>query len=64
MSKKSERITMLIGCRNALNNNAESGADGKLCYSPDLIKQILATIDATLKLDNITGIAADAKFGE
>ena len=64
MSKKSERITMLIGCRNALNNNAESGADGKLCYSPDLIKRVLATLDATLKLDGIVGIPSDAKVNQ
>lgn len=61
MSKKRERISNIIGCRNAINNQAEMGVDGLYCYKPELIKQILATLDATLKLDGITGIPADAK---
>lgn len=64
MSKKSERVSYLIGCRNALNSQGESGADGKLCYDPVLIKHILGTIDAILKIDGITGIPANAKVGD
>lgn len=63
MSKKKERIGHLIGCRKALNTQGEMGADGKLCYDFALIKQVLKTMDHLLKLDGITGIPADAKFG-
>ncbi len=54
MSKKSERISYVIGVRNALNSNGKSGAEGGIEYEKDLIKQLLATLDAVLKLDNIT----------
>ena len=64
MSKKSERISNIIGCRNAINNQVQIGSDGMCSYDPLLIKRILATLDATLKLDNITGIPADSKVGE
>lgn len=53
ITNKKQRISNIIGCRNAINNQVEIGADGKCCYPPLLIKQILATLDATLKLDGI-----------
>jgi hypothetical protein len=64
MSKKSERISNIIGCRNAINHQVKIGQDGICSYDPLLIKKILATLEATLKLDGITGIPADAKVGK
>ena len=61
MSKKQERISNIVGCRNAINNEVKIGADGLCCYDPILIKKILATLDATLKLDGIVGIPANSK---
>ena len=63
MSKKSERITYLIGCRNHLNSQGKMSADGKLCYDLALIKLVLKTIDHVLSLDGVKGIPADAKVG-
>jgi len=60
MSAKKQRISNLIGIRNAINNT-EMSADGKCTYDLNLIKQVLATIDATLKMDNIMPMPADSK---
>lgn len=59
MSNKKQRISNLIGIRNALNNT-EMAADGKCIYDLDLIKQVLATVDATLKLDHIVPMPVDS----
>lgn len=63
MSKKQERIKYLVGVRNALNNNGKSNVEspGEIYYDRDMIKQIINTVDAVLKLDNIVGIPADGK---
>lgn len=64
MNKKQQRVKYLIGCRQALNTNGKAGPDGKMAYDLSLIKQIISTLDETLKLDNITPMNADSKFGE
>jgi hypothetical protein len=63
MTKKSERIKFIVGCRDALNHNATKGQDGKLCYNTDTIKSVLATLDAVLKIDGISSIPANSKVG-
>jgi hypothetical protein len=55
MSKKSERISYLVGCYNALNS-AEMGQDGKCAYPEAKIKQVLETLKHLLKEDGITGV--------
>lgn len=52
MSKKTERVSHIVGVRNALNNT-EIGPDGRASYDLDTVKRMLATLDAVLTLDNI-----------
>ena len=63
MSKKQERIKYLVGVRNALNSKGEIEIDlpSKIVYDANLIEQLISTVDAVLKLDNIVGIPADSK---
>ncbi len=63
MSKKSERISNTIWCRNAITNSGVANEDGKISYDITLIENIIRAMDATLKLDGITGIPANAKVG-
>lgn len=62
MSKKMKRISWLVGIRNAINNT-EMSADGKCVYDVELIKNVLATIDDTLKLDGIHAVNANERVG-
>lgn len=63
MSKKQERIKYLVGVRNALNSNGKSNVESpnEIYYDRDMVKQIINTVDAVLKLDNIVGIPSGGK---
>lgn len=63
MSKKQEGIKYLVGVRNALNNNGKSNVESpsEIYYDRDMVKQIINTVDAVLKLDNIVGIPSGGK---
>ena len=60
MSKKSERISYLVGIYNALDS-AEIGADGKCAYQLAKIKQVLEAVKHLLKEDGITGVSTGIK---
>ncbi len=64
MSKKSERVKFLVGCRNAINHNVTKGQDGKFCYDSELIKAVIETLDKVLELDGIFPQRADSKVGK
>lgn len=61
MSKKAQRVSYVIGVRNALNSEGKRTADGSesITYSLPLIRQLLGTLDEVLKLDGITAMPVD-----
>lgn len=57
MSKKQQRVSWLVGCRNALNNQGERGVDdvleGKIVYDFELIERVIGTLDCLLANDGV-----------
>jgi hypothetical protein len=61
MSKKRQRISYLVGIRNAINNTSTQPDVKGFIYSEGKIKAIIETLDHLLKEDGIVGINANDK---
>ena len=61
MSKKQERIKLLVGIYNVINNAESSPTDTTLTYKTEGMQSAIRTIQHLLKQDGIVGIRGDEK---
>jgi len=63
MSKKSERITLLIATRNAIEYSHKDEEDSRVSFDLAFVQQVVSTLDALLYMDGVSSLSADSKVG-